>query len=147
MGDGNKGKENNRMDNSRKPNLLCTAEQNAWFTYPYWLDDDKAPDFAKTVAIHDKMGYDPCEMLIDSRIKFPRLTMAKKLLQKKCGFRTLMDIISLEPERIKGSHGRIVTEKEDQPIWIGPQNFCNDESMTVANLHQSIERFFTEPSL
>ena len=45
---------------------MVVAKANAWFTYYYWLDDKRAPDFARTVAIHDKTGYDPVEMFLDT---------------------------------------------------------------------------------
>ena len=37
----------------------------AWFTYYYWDDDDRAPDFARGVEIHRKPGYDPAELFLD----------------------------------------------------------------------------------
>ena len=41
-----------------------------------------------------------------------------KLLKKKMGFRTLLDVIPLEAELIKGSHGRIPEGVADWPILI-----------------------------
>ncbi len=43
--------------------LISKPEQ--WFAYYWWLDDAKAPKFARTVDIHRKPGYDPVEMFID----------------------------------------------------------------------------------
>src|SRR5262249_8081746 len=42
----------------RSGDLLLVASPGAWFTYYYWLDDARAPDFARTVDIHRKPGYD-----------------------------------------------------------------------------------------
>jgi len=45
--------------------IVITAHPDAWFAYYWWLDDAKAPPFARTVDIHRKPGYDPVEMFID----------------------------------------------------------------------------------
>ena len=45
-------------------------KESSWFTYYYWLDDAKAPDFARCVDIHRKPGYDPAELFIDPEIAF-----------------------------------------------------------------------------
>ena len=57
------------------------AQKGAWFTYCYWLDDARAPDFAPTVDIHRKPGYDPVELFLDPTLRAPKLTIAWKLLQ------------------------------------------------------------------
>ena len=49
----------------RSGELVAVAEPDAWFTYYYWLDDDRAPDFARQVEIHRKPGYDPAELFLD----------------------------------------------------------------------------------
>ncbi|MHC4582534.1 MAG: alkaline phosphatase family protein, partial [Planctomycetota bacterium] len=86
--------------------------------YKYWLDDSKAPDFARTVDIHCKPGYDPCELFIDPAIRYPRLKIALKLLKKRLGFRTLMDVIPLDADLVRGSHGRVDQPEDIQPILI-----------------------------
>ena len=48
------------------------AEPGAWFTYYYWLDDDRAPDFARGVDIHRKPGYDPAELFLDPADRFAK---------------------------------------------------------------------------
>ena len=48
------------------------AEPDAWFTYYYWLRTRPAPDFARTVEIHRKPGYDPVELFLDPALsRFP----------------------------------------------------------------------------
>ena len=64
------------------------ADKHSWFNYYYWLDDKKAPDFARTVDIHKKPGYDPVEMFTDPDKPFMLPRIAFKLLKKKMGFRT-----------------------------------------------------------
>ncbi len=93
------------LDHARSGDLICLAEPDAWFTYYYWLDDAKAPDFARTVDIHRKPGYDPAELFIDPKITAPKLKIAMKLLKRKLGFRTMLDVIPLDATLVKGSHG------------------------------------------
>ena len=48
------------------PATSCSSPTpTAWFTYYYWLDDARAPDFARGVEIHRKPGYDPAELFFD----------------------------------------------------------------------------------
>jgi predicted AlkP superfamily pyrophosphatase or phosphodiesterase len=110
------------IDHQRSGDIVLVAQEGHWFSYHYWLDDSKAPDFARTVDIHHKPGYDPCELFIDPAIGNPKLTIALKLLKKKLGFRTLMDVIPLDTSLVKGSHGRVETPEEIQPILITRKN-------------------------
>ena len=103
---------------ARSGDLLVIASERAWFTYYYWLDDSLAPDFARTVNIHRKPGYDPVELFLDPDLPLPRLKIACRLLQKKLGFRTLMDLIPLDASLVKGSHGRLPAAKADFPVLI-----------------------------
>jgi predicted AlkP superfamily pyrophosphatase or phosphodiesterase len=98
----------------RAGELVLMADQRSWFTYYFWLDDEKAPDYARSVDIHKKPGYDPVEMFMTSRVR-----AGYKLLRKKVGLRYVMDVIPLDPTMIKGSHGRIGTEKQFHPVFIG----------------------------
>jgi predicted AlkP superfamily pyrophosphatase or phosphodiesterase len=94
------------LDHARSGDLVLIAEAGRWFTYYYWLDDARAPDFARTVDIHRKPGYDPAELFIDPMIRMPWLRIARKLLAKSLGFRTLMDFIPLDASLVQGTHGR-----------------------------------------
>jgi predicted AlkP superfamily pyrophosphatase or phosphodiesterase len=108
------------IDHERAGDLIAVADKDSWFTYYYWEDDAVAPDFARCVDIHRKIGYDPVELFIDPKIKFPKLRIANRLLQKKLGMRMLLDVIPLDAELVKGSHGRTPVDKEDWPVYIGP---------------------------
>lgn len=112
---------NYQLNHSRSGELVAVAEPHAWFTYYYWLDDNRAPDFARTVDIHRKPGYDPVELLINSKIPFPKLKVGLNLLKKKLGFRYLMDVISLDAMVVKGSHGCINVQDADKPLFITQQ--------------------------
>ncbi len=106
------------IDHPRAGDLMAVATENAWFTYYYWLDDARAPDFARTVDIHRKPGYDPVELFLDPKIPLPKLKIAWRLLQKKLGFRMLMDVVPLDATLVKGSHGRRPADKKDWPVFI-----------------------------
>ena len=109
------------IEHPRAGDLVAVAAENAWFTYYYWLDDARAPDFARTVDIHRKPGYDPVELFLDPKIPLPKLKIVWRLLQKKLGFRMLMDVIPLDATLVKGSHGRRPVQKKDWPVIITGQ--------------------------
>jgi predicted AlkP superfamily pyrophosphatase or phosphodiesterase len=109
------------IDHPRAGDLVAVAKENAWFTYYYWLDDAVAPDFARTVDIHRKPGYDPVELFLDPTIPFPKGKIAWRLLQKKLGFRMLMDVVPLDATLVKGSHGARPSNAEDFPVLISPK--------------------------
>jgi predicted AlkP superfamily pyrophosphatase or phosphodiesterase len=93
------------LDHERSGELVCLAEHDAWFTYYYWLDDARAPDFARTVDIHRKPGYDPVELFLDPHLTAPKLKIAATLAKRKLGLRAMMDVIGLDASLVKGSHG------------------------------------------
>jgi predicted AlkP superfamily pyrophosphatase or phosphodiesterase len=109
------------LNHPRSGELIALSDSDAWFTYYYWLDDTFAPDFAKTVDIHRKPGYDPVELFIDPQIKFPQLKVGSKLLKKKLGFRYLMDVIPLDACLIRGSHGCATSCGDNSPLFISNQ--------------------------
>ncbi len=106
------------IDHGRSGDLVLTSKTGRWFSYDYWLDESRAPDFARTVDIHRKPGYDPCELFIDPKLSVPKLRIAWKLLRKRLGFRTLMDVIPLDPSLVRGSHGRVDLPPDLQPVLI-----------------------------
>ena len=110
-----------QLDHPRSGELIALAKQNSWFTYYYWQDDADAPDFARTVDIHRKPGYDPCELFMTSKARAVR-----KLIQKKLGFRYAMDVIPLDATLVRGSHGRHPENPEDGPLIVGPGELPED---------------------
>ncbi|WP_373517508.1 alkaline phosphatase family protein, partial [Pricia sp.] len=106
------------LNHERCGDLVLLADADSWFTYYFWLDDAKAPDYARMVDIHKKPGYDPVEMLTDPKDYLVMAKVGGKLLKKKLGFRTVLDIIPLDATLIKGSHGRVPEDKADYPILI-----------------------------
>jgi predicted AlkP superfamily pyrophosphatase or phosphodiesterase len=110
------------LDHPRSGELVALAERDAWFAYPYWLDDRAAPDFARTVDIHRKPGYDPCELFVDPTMRWPKLRVVRRLLQKQLGFRYLMDVVPLDPAVVRGSHGLPPADPMDGPVLITDQS-------------------------
>jgi len=106
------------LDHERAGDLVAVSEADSWFTYYYWLDDAKCPDFARTVEIHRKPGYDPVELFVDPRITFPRLSIGWRLIKKILGFRTLMDVIPLDATLVKGSHGRPTDDLNEGAVFM-----------------------------
>jgi predicted AlkP superfamily pyrophosphatase or phosphodiesterase len=110
------GKREMGLDHPRSGDLVALAAVDRWFSYYWWDDDAKAPDFARTVDIHRKPGYDPMELFLDPELTFPRLHVARRLIGRKLGFRNLLDVIPIKDTTIvKGSHGRITTG-DDVPL-------------------------------
>lgn len=107
------------LDHPRSGELVLLAEPDAWFAYPFWLDDRIAPDYARAVAIHHKPGFDPCELFFDPKLWFPKLHAARRLIQKKLGFRMTMDVVPLDASIVRGSHGLAAADPLDRPILIG----------------------------
>ncbi|GAB3532447.1 alkaline phosphatase family protein [Pontibacter brevis] len=107
-----------KLAHERCGELVVVADKDSWFTYYFWLDDKKAPDYARMVDIHKKPGFDPVEMFADPKIKFLIPKVAGKVLKKKLGFRMVMDIIPLDATLIKGSHGRIPEDKSEWPVLL-----------------------------
>jgi predicted AlkP superfamily pyrophosphatase or phosphodiesterase len=131
------------VNHSRAGDLIAVAAENAWFTYYYWNDDAHAPDFARTVDIHRKAGFDPVELFIDPKISMPRLKIARRLLQKKLGFRMLMDVVPLEASLVKGSHGRRPTDKKDWPIIISEKpELLGAQTLKSTDVFQVLLRHF-----
>jgi predicted AlkP superfamily pyrophosphatase or phosphodiesterase len=109
------------LDHSRSGELVALARADAWFTYYYWLDDRNAPDFARLVEIHRKPGYDPVELFLDPAMRFPKLAIGWRLAKRAVGLRTMMDLIPLDANLVKGSHGRPTDEAADGPLVISSE--------------------------
>lgn len=107
------------INHKRSGDLLLVAEDEAWFTYYFWKDDSKAPDYARMVDIHKKPGYDPVEMFMNPKNPFIKLKAGFILLKKILGFRYTMNVIPLDAKLIKGSHGSPFVSEEYYPILIG----------------------------
>jgi predicted AlkP superfamily pyrophosphatase or phosphodiesterase len=111
------GKQAAGLDHPRSGELVAISEADRWFSYYYWLDDERAPDYARTVDIHRKPGYDPVELFIDPAVRLPPAAIGWRLAKRKLGMRTLLDVISLkDTQLVKGSHGRLTHDPKGGPL-------------------------------
>ena len=126
------------LDHKRSGDLVVVADKNSWFTYYFWMDDAKAPDYARCVDIHRKPGYDPVELFLDPKIKVPLLKVGSKVLKKKLGFRYLMDVIPLDAGLVKGAHGRIPEEDIDKPFIVGGKGLISHQKIEAGDVYDLI---------
>jgi predicted AlkP superfamily pyrophosphatase or phosphodiesterase len=134
------GKREIGLDHPRAGELVALAAADRWFTYYWWTDDRRAPDFARTVDIHEKPGYDPCELFVDPTIPLPKLTIAGRLLRSKVlNLRTLMDVIPLDAGLVKGSHGRPTDRLEDGPVLISSERcLVGDDPIAATDVRRLV---------
>ena len=132
------GKKKHHIDHARSGDLVIMADKDSWFTYYFWLDDAKAPDYARCVEIHKKPGYDPVELILNPEIKIPMLTVGSKVLKKKLGFRYLMDVIPLDATLVKGAHGRLSEDDLDKPLLVADKKLMNQKSMKPTDVFEVI---------
>ncbi len=121
------------INHDRAGDFVLMADQHSWFTYYFWLDDAKAPDYARVVDIHKKPGYDPVEMFMTSKAR-----AGYKLLRKKAGFRYVMDVIPLDATLIKGSHGGVTADAVYHPVLISTQK--QEDSIGADGVYDVIAR-------
>lgn len=100
----------------RAGELVLYAPEDAWFEYRWWDDFAEAPDYAWSVDIHRKPGYDPTELFMDF---------------------TTRRIRADQPQLVKGSHGSPPADQRDWPVLLGVENAPAVVPMTgVASLLQ-----------
>ncbi len=87
--------------------VVIESALDSWQTYFYWLDDAKAPAFARTIDIHRKPGYDPLELHLD-RTALPRIA------------------IPLDPTLVKGSHGAVDPTTPHETVFIASRHDITD---------------------
>jgi hypothetical protein len=115
------GKRAVGLDHPRSGELVAMARADRWFSYYYWLDDARAPEFARTVDIHRKPGYDPAELFFDPALPSPRLTVGWALLKKALGLCSLLEVVPLDPGLVRGSHGRPTDRPEQGPVILSSE--------------------------
>lgn len=130
----------NGVATERGGDFIAIASPDTWFSYYFWEDDLKAPDYARTIDIHRKPGYDPCELFVDPKIGYPKLRVAKFLLKKKLGLRGLLDVIPLDASLVKGSHGRDHVAEDEKPVLLGssfPVEVAEDVHFAILDAFRS----------
>ena len=130
------------MDHKRSGDFILFAKENSWFAYYHWFNDKLAPDFARCIDVHRKYGYDPAELFVDPSISFPSLRVARKLIGKKLGFRTNMNLIPLDSSLVRGSHGIRPANEMDFPIIFGGQIKPSEDLLDPKKvMHHMLELF------
>lgn len=130
------GKASVGLDHPRAGDLVVFSHEDAWFTYYYWDDDRKAPDFARCVDIHRKYGYDPAELFFDPGLRLPQARVLWTLLRRALGFRALMNVIPLDAGLVRGSHGVRPADELDWPVLIGTGSTPN--SLPATSVHDRL---------
>jgi predicted AlkP superfamily pyrophosphatase or phosphodiesterase len=139
------GKRAYGLDHERSGELVLIADAQSWFTYYWWFDDERAPDYARTVNIHAKPGYDPCELFLDPEITFPKLKIARILAKKALGFRYLMDVIPLDATLVKGSHGRVTDDPANGPLFMTTTpELLDSDTMDATDVYGMLLRHLVE---
>jgi predicted AlkP superfamily pyrophosphatase or phosphodiesterase len=142
---GSEGKAAHRVGHSRAGDLVAVAKPGAWFTYYYWTDDERAPDYARTVDIHRKPGYDPVELFLDPDLPLPSVSVGWRLAKRAAGFRTLLDVVPLDATLVRGSHGRSGDWDEAGPfIASRSAGLLGADRMTSVDVHDVILRHIFE---
>jgi predicted AlkP superfamily pyrophosphatase or phosphodiesterase len=137
------------IDHARAGDHVAIAKPRTWFTYYYWLDEARAPDFARTIDIDRKPGYDPVELFLDPELRAPNLRLSARLAQQALGFRALLDVVPLDANLVRGSHGRLPEHVDDGPVLIsshpeliadGPLRATDVRSLMLAHLTDNVVR-------
>ena len=131
------------LQHPRSGDIVLVAQQHAWFRHDWWHSSNEAPDYQTTVDIHRKPGYDPRELFIDPNITFPRLAIAWKLLKRKLGMRSLLNVIPQDPNLVQGSHGRCDTP--ESPLMWSSHPIDLPDSLPLASVSTIIDTLIRNP--
>lgn len=104
------------LDHPHTGELVAVAGEGSWFAYPWWTDRRAAPDFASHVDIHNKPGFDPCELF----------------------FSRLPPSVSQDTSRVGGTHGR--TGPGRQVAWASTVDLQSNPA-TLPELGAAVERW------
>ncbi|GAA2174562.1 alkaline phosphatase family protein [Arthrobacter parietis] len=121
------------LDHERSGELVVVAEPGAWFTYYFWLDDDRAPEYARGVDIHRKPGYDPAELFFNPADRLAKAKAGLNLAKKKLGLRYAMNTVPLDPTHVRGTHGRLPDSKNGTPLIIASHDQVPASIETLVN--------------
>jgi hypothetical protein len=137
-----------QLGHARAGDLVLVPEPGAWFAYPWWTDPSEAPDYARTVDIHRKPGYDPCELLLDAGPLATSAKVAWFMLRKRLGMRALLKCTPLDASLVRGTHGRVDLEPELEPVLLAEGEFLPQEGrLPMHAVHEVILRHLTgEPA-
>jgi predicted AlkP superfamily pyrophosphatase or phosphodiesterase len=136
------GDERGALAHERCGDIVIVSNHDKWFSHDWWNENAKAPDYQSTVNIHAKPGYDPRELFLADGWRGSKVRIALKVLMKKLGSNTLLDVITTDVSKVKGSHGRTPTMGAPSPILIAPP--CAKkmpQSLPAAALHTLLQEW------
>jgi predicted AlkP superfamily pyrophosphatase or phosphodiesterase len=133
------GKRELALDHPRSGELVAIAAPGRWFSYYYWLDEARRPDFAATVDIFKKPGYDPAELFLRPGLA-TKLQVGLRLAQKALGFRYLLDVIPTEASLVRGSHGRAPSSPEKGAVLLSRSRKCEGDRIPATSVKNLILR-------
>ncbi len=109
------------LAHSRCGDLVMIADAGRWFAYPWWEEKREAPDYAGHVDIHNKPGYDPCELF----------------------FGWPPPSTSMNTSKIRGTHGR--TGPGYETAWQSSITF-SEQPRTLVDLARGVQEWLAESS-
>lgn len=132
------------IDHARSGDLIALADRKSWFAYPYWLDENKAPDFKHCIAIFDKIGWDPTEILLRPGLAgYARLGL--RVLQKQLRLAVPFDVCSGDPFRVRAARCTLGPEDGDNgPVLLTSWPVERDGDVHMTDLKGILlERMFS----
>ncbi len=87
------------LDHARSGEIVLVSTPESWQAYYWWLDEAKAPGFARKVDIHRKPGYDPVELFFDRETKS----------------------IPLDATLVRGSHGAPAEDSSQRAVMLASE--------------------------
>ncbi|MGA1825170.1 MAG: alkaline phosphatase family protein [bacterium] len=102
------------LNHPRSGDIVLVAAPGYWFDYRWWDDKKNAPDYATHIDIHNKPGYDPCELFWG----WPPPS------------------VSQNPFRIQGTHGRI---DEKEPVFYASDMDLPGNPESILGLSKSLK--------
>ena len=88
-----------QLEHPRAGDVILISTPQSWQAYYWWLTDDRAPRFARTVDIHRKPGYDPVELFFDPVTKS----------------------IPLDATLVRGSHGAPAVDPSQKSVLVASE--------------------------
>jgi predicted AlkP superfamily pyrophosphatase or phosphodiesterase len=109
------------LDHPRAGEVVVVSSPESWQAYYYWLDDARAPKFARTVDIHRKPGYDPVELHFDPATRS----------------------IPLDAGLVRGSHGAPALDERQRGVLLASQRGALvGQAMSDTDVHALVLKQF-----
>jgi predicted AlkP superfamily pyrophosphatase or phosphodiesterase len=103
-------------DTKNVGDFILVAGDSAWFSYRWWGDKHQAPEYANHVDIHNKPGFDPCELFASLWPPFS---------------------ISMDDKKIKGSHG--LNSEQKHAVFLASTIPFEKQPDTLLELSNSVK--------